>query len=158
MVIRPRPCIKMSTPSPPSTPFPSHLLAQLPSRHEHDRPDPPGQPGFRFLSPENFLQERQGVGRRLSGSCPRPHLQDWFQVFDLSKTNVKNHHHGGPYKIGPAVHTKTYIFRYFYQQYLVLFTVVPRNNARSKKPMLCCAIEREFCSRMFLDKVWQQLL
>ena len=26
------------------------------------------------------------------------------------------------------VHTKTYIFTYFYSQYLVLFTMVPRNT------------------------------
>ena len=30
--------------------------------------------------------------------------------------------------MGPAVHTKTYIFRFFYQQYLVLATMVPRNR------------------------------
>ena len=29
------------------------------------------------------------------------------------------------------VHTKTFIFTYFYQQYLVLFTMVPRNSSSS---------------------------
>ena len=29
---------------------------------------------------------------------------------------------------GPTVYTKTYIFTYFYLQYLVLFTMVPRNS------------------------------
>ena len=28
--------------------------------------------------------------------------------------------------VGPRVYTETYIFRYFYEQYLVLFTMVPR--------------------------------
>ena len=35
---------------------------------------------------------------------------------------------GDHVKIGPTVQTKTYIFRCFYQQYLVLFTMVPRNS------------------------------
>ena len=30
--------------------------------------------------------------------------------------------------IGPMVYTKTYIFTYFYQQYLALFTMAPRNS------------------------------
>ena len=29
--------------------------------------------------------------------------------------------------MGPMVHTKTYVFACFYQQYLVLFTMAPRN-------------------------------
>ena len=33
--------------------------------------------------------------------------------------------------MGPTVHTYTYILPYFYQQYLVLFTMVPRNSVRS---------------------------
>ena len=40
----------------------------------------------------------------------------------------QNSYYGGPCLIGPTVQTKTYIFRYFYQQYLVLFTMVPRNS------------------------------
>ena len=35
---------------------------------------------------------------------------------------------GGPYYIGPTVHTKTYITCYFYSRYLVLFTITPRNG------------------------------
>ena len=34
------------------------------------------------------------------------------------------------YQVGPTVHTKTYIFRYFHERYLVLFTMVPRNSNR----------------------------
>ena len=30
--------------------------------------------------------------------------------------------------IGPMVYTNTYIFTYFYAQYFVLFTMVPRNS------------------------------
>ena len=45
----------------------------------------------------------------------------------------KYYYYGGPYKLGPAVDTKTYMFRYLhshccYQQHLVLFTMPPRNN------------------------------
>ena len=36
--------------------------------------------------------------------------------------------YGGPYWIGPTAHTNTYIFSYFYEQSLVLFTMVPRNR------------------------------
>ena len=36
--------------------------------------------------------------------------------------------YGGPYLIGPMVHTKNYIFRYFYRHYLVLFPRVLRNS------------------------------
>ena len=36
--------------------------------------------------------------------------------------------YGGPYQIGPTLHSKTYMFRYFCSQYLVLLTMVPRNN------------------------------
>ena len=31
------------------------------------------------------------------------------------------------YLVGPTVHTKTHIFTYFYEQYSILFTMVPRN-------------------------------
>ena len=37
-------------------------------------------------------------------------------------------YYGGPHEIGPTVDTKTYIFRFFCQHYLVLFTIVPRNR------------------------------
>ena len=37
-------------------------------------------------------------------------------------------YYGGPYEIGPTVYTKTYIFRFFHSQYLVLFTIAPRNS------------------------------
>ena len=30
--------------------------------------------------------------------------------------------------MGPTVHTKTYIFPHFFEQHLVLFTMVPRNR------------------------------
>ena len=35
------------------------------------------------------------------------------------------------------MHTKTYIFTYFYQQYLVLFTMVPRHiwKQRNERPI-----------------------
>ena len=33
------------------------------------------------------------------------------------------------YQVGPTVHTKAYIFRYFYQQFLVLLTMAPRDSA-----------------------------
>ena len=42
------------------------------------------------------------------------------------------HYHGGPQQIGPTVHTKTYIFTYFYQQYLVSFTMVPRDKEAAR--------------------------
>ena len=31
------------------------------------------------------------------------------------------------YLVGPTVHIKNYMYTYFYLQYLVLFTMVPRN-------------------------------
>lgn len=51
----------------------------------------------------------------------------------LSKSPKVSHswsyYNGGPYKVGPTVYTKqNYIFTYFYLQYLVLFTMVPRNR------------------------------
>lgn len=65
-------------------------LAQLPRRHEHYRSDASGQARLRFLPSENFLQQRKGVGRRLSGPCPRPHLSKFGSRFVrfLQKTNV----------------------------------------------------------------------
>ena len=38
------------------------------------------------------------------------------------------YYYGEPYQMGPTVHTKTYIFPYFYQQNLVPLTMVPRNT------------------------------
>ena len=35
-----------------------------------------------------------------------------------------HYYYGGPLYIGPTVHTKTYMFIYFYPQYLVLLTMV----------------------------------
>ena len=39
-------------------------------------------------------------------------------------------YYGGYKLIGPTIHTKTYIFTNFYEQYLVLFTMVPRDGCR----------------------------
>ena len=35
--------------------------------------------------------------------------------------------------MGPMVHTKTYVFACFYQQYLVLFTMAPRNTSEQER-------------------------
>ena len=47
-----------------------------------------------------------------------------------------SHHHPttaghSKYQVGPTVDTKTYTILYFYQQYLVLFTMVPRDRVMS---------------------------
>ena len=47
-------------------------------------------------------------------------------------TLPRNIYYGGPYElIGPMVYTKSYIFNRFYQQCLVLLTMVPRNIINS---------------------------
>ena len=60
-------------------------------------------------------------------------------------TVLTDYYHGGPYEIGPTVHTKNYTIRYFYKHYLVLFAMVPGNSSRyqhyglnmcEKKPLL----------------------
>ena len=37
------------------------------------------------------------------------------------------------YLVGPMVHTKTYVLNYFYCEYLVLLTMVPRNSLSSTR-------------------------
>ena len=46
--------------------------------------------------------------------------------------------YGGAYKVGPTVHTKTNIFRYFFNwQTLILFTMAPRNMSPGNGLELC---------------------
>ena len=53
-------------------------------------------------------------------------------------------YYGGPQLIGPMVYIKIYIFTNFYQQYLVLLTMVPRDikkikaNAARPSETYCC--------------------
>ena len=42
------------------------------------------------------------------------------------------YYYEGPHLIGPMVYMKTYIFNHFYEQYLVLLTMVPRNSATTE--------------------------
>ena len=51
-------------------------------------------------------------------------------------TTEHTNYYGGPCERGPTVHTKPYIFRYFYSQYLVLFTTVVPRNSFSQRPLL----------------------
>ena len=39
---------------------------------------------------------------------------------------------GGPQLIGPTVQTKTYTLSYCYEQYMVLFSMVPRNSGDAR--------------------------
>ena len=47
---------------------------------------------------------------------------------DLRPVVSGTYYHGGPCIIGPMTHIKTYIFTCVYVQYLVLFTMAPRNK------------------------------
>ena len=66
------------------------------------------------------LLNRCQVNKKLWWMFPS-HLPLFFSSYVLLRGIIN-------YLVGPTVHTKAYIFRYFYQQYLVLFTMmVPRN-------------------------------
>ena len=57
-----------------------------------------------------------------SGDETRQILSSFVPLTGLQSCN------GGPYQIGPTAHTKTSIYRYLYQQYLVLFTMALRKK------------------------------
>ena len=54
------------------------------------------------------------------------------------------------------VYTKTYIFTYFYSQYLVLYTMVSRNSTSSSSRSMnrnCCSTEQTFSPGLLLAVV-----
>ena len=57
--------------------------------------------------------------------------------------------YGGPYQTRPALHTKAYIVRYFYQQNFVLFAMVPRNSRCSVDGVRCAICSSFFCFVFF---------
>ena len=75
----------------------------------------------------------RGVTLRISPPPHRPRALYLVPTGSLLSIILKAnyHYYGGPYLIGPTVHTKTHIFRYLYKQYLVLLTMVPRNSQDS---------------------------
>ena len=57
---------------------------------------------------------------------------------------------------GPTVHTKTYRFPYLYKQYLVLLTIVPRNNSLTVRPFCRLYIKIFHQKNLKIHYFWPQ--
>ena len=80
----------------------------------------------------------QGDTPKLSTSIFDRHLRcvcavSFIPCTLLHATLQSYYYYGEPSLIGPVVQTKTYTLPHLYQQYLVLFTMVPRINSLNTK-------------------------